>query len=78
MDTKIEDSNLAFIGSDEDKAARKVRESNWMLHKCFAAIHEVQRDDSYLSPPTTTRDDICLSFQTLTDHLLFNYSTVDY
>ena len=24
MDTKIEDSNLAFIGSDEDKAAREV------------------------------------------------------
>ena len=24
MDTKIEDSNLAFIGSDDDKAAREV------------------------------------------------------
>lgn len=25
MDTAIEDSNLAYIGSDEDKAAREVR-----------------------------------------------------
>ena len=26
MDTKIEDSNLAYIGSDEDKAAKLVSE----------------------------------------------------
>ena len=25
MDTPLEESNLAFIGSDEDKAAREVR-----------------------------------------------------
>lgn len=68
MDTKIEDSNLAFIGSDEDKAARKVRESSHLYTMIRAWIHSSTSTNRLRAPRAVLN--LKFTFQTMSDCLL--------